>query len=45
MVKDRMHVLKSALVAIFALFLVDVNKVLNEVPGFVNELLVFLGLS
>ena len=36
-----MHVLKRALVAIVALFLVDFNKVLNEILGFVNELLVF----
>ena len=44
MVQDRMHVLKRALVAIVALFLVDVDKVLNEVLGLINELLVFLRL-
>ena len=44
MVQDRMHVLKRTLVAIVTLFLVDVDKVLNEVLGLINELLVFLRL-
>ena len=44
MVQDRMHVLKRTLVAIVALFLVHVDKVLNEVLGLINELLVFLRL-